>query len=45
MMPEPLGEWDAHIPTLAVFVGDLLGNDESTCMKNLRRQLGAAAAQ
>ena len=44
MMAEPLGEWDAHIPTFRAFVGDLLSNDERTLVKNLRWQLGAAAA-
>jgi hypothetical protein len=42
MLPTPLGEWDAHIPTLPAFVGDLLGDDASTLVKDLRRQLGAA---
>lgn len=42
MLPAPLGERVAHTPTLPAFVGDLLGDDSSTLVKNLCRQLGAA---
>jgi hypothetical protein len=44
MLPAPLGEWDAHIPTLPAFVSDLLGDNDSTLVQNLRRQLGTATA-
>jgi hypothetical protein len=42
MLSAPLGEWEAHMPMLPAFVGDLLDDDDSTLAQNLRRQLGAA---
>ena len=40
--PEPVGAWEAAIPDLSTFVGNLLGDAGSQLAQDLRRQLGAA---
>lgn len=42
LLPEPQWQWNAQIPMLTAFIGDLLADTDSTLVQNLCRQLGAA---
>lgn len=43
MLPVPLGEGEAHVPTLSGFISGLLGDGDSELVQKLIRQLGNAA--